>query len=135
MLNGRVVQLACPDCLTADERAEVDARRGASLWEVVPGRRAGRAELARLSAAAWHRGAAAPAAAWLERLDPGAALTGVVIAERPGEDLRTVWVGADESGRPLAAELALAPQDWLALEEVLLPPRARELARRVAASR
>jgi hypothetical protein len=135
MLNGRLVQLACPDCLTDVEREEIGARAGASMWEVVPGRRAAVGELVRLARAARERGGRAPEDAWLAGLEGTEPAVGVVVGEPDGAELRSLWVATGRDGRPRAAELDARQADWLSLEEVLLPPQVRELALRVAGSR
>ena len=47
-MNGRLVLVTCPGCLTDAERAQLGEREGASLFEVASGRRAGVEELAGL---------------------------------------------------------------------------------------
>jgi len=53
-------------------------------------------------------------------------VTGVIAEEHEG--LVVLWIGTAHDGRPRAAVVAVTADDWLALEEVVLPPHARELA-------
>jgi hypothetical protein len=133
-LNGRLVQLACPACLTPDERAEIEARRGGSLWEVASARRAASDRVAELAERSRAAARPAPSAAWVGRL--AGAPVGVVADEGDGARLLTLWIGRDADGDELAALLEVAIADWMALEEIYVPYRiqqqATDLVRRLA---
>lgn len=122
MHNGRLIALACPDCLTPEERTEIAGRGEATLWEVVPGRRAAPAELAGLADAEW-----------LALLPPDVRVVGAVAHE--GDPVRVAWVARTVHGAPTACLADVPLARWAALEEVFVPARARELARRFSAGR
>jgi hypothetical protein len=133
-LNGRLVQLACPDCLTPAERAEIEGRRGGSLWEVASARRAAPERVGELAGLARRHDRPAPSAAWVARLaEPP---IGVVADEGDGARLLTLWVGRDADGDELAALLEVGIADWMGLEEIYVPYRvqaqAADLVRRLA---
>ena len=134
MLNGRLVQLACPDCLTPAERGQVDDRRGASLWEVAAARRVDRATLANLAAAARARGSAAPSAGWVAQLVGGVEHIGLMTGEVDGGELICVWAGPTEDGRHVGTLFTLPIADWMALEEVYVPYSLQAWAKQLGAA-
>jgi hypothetical protein len=135
-LNGRLVQLACPDCLSPEERDEIEARRGGSLWEVASARRTSPERLERLAARAREVERPAPTPAWVGRLAEAPAPVGVVAAEGEGGTVLALWVGHDGDGDEAAALLEVAIGDWMDLEEVYVPyhvqEQAADLVRRLA---
>jgi hypothetical protein len=131
LMNGRLVLVTCPDCLTPEERAQVGERSGASLYEVAGARRIDAVELALLVERAREAGRRAPARDWSADLPEGA--VGVVAAEEePGWLLVLLSGPGGAEGRRIAF-LEVETQRWLAFEEVFVPAwvqeRARELAR------
>ncbi len=130
-LNGRLVLVTCPDCLTPEERAQVGERDGASLYEVASGRQVSADGLAALVGRAREAGRRAPAADWADDLPEGA--VGVVADE---DD--TGWLlvllsgpGAAGEGRRIAY-LEIEAERWLGFEEVLVPAWVQERARALA---
>jgi hypothetical protein len=118
--NGRLVALACPDCLTSEQAGEAAARRDASVWQVASARRASSAELEGLADAGW-----------LAQLAPQARAIGL----RTGEEaaaLDVLWVAHRPDGTPTAHRARIPLARWAALEEVYVAPAAQALAQRLA---
>ena len=129
-INGRLVLITCPDCLTSEERAQLGERQGASLYEVAGGRRVDGAELSRLVERARSAGRRAPAPDWAASLPDGAA--GVVATEDDGGWLLVLLSGpGGEEGRRIAF-LEIEAERWLGLEEVFVPAWVQERARELA---
>jgi hypothetical protein len=129
-LNGRLVLVTCPDCLTDFERAQVGERDGASLYEVAAGRRTGGAELGALVADARAAGRRAPRAGWAEDLEETA--VGVVAAEPADGWLLVLFAGSRRGGEHRIGLVEVAPERWLGLEQVMVPLWVQERARALA---
>ena len=125
-----------PDCLTADERAQVGERHGASLWEVASARRVDRAALTRLATTNRARGAPAPADDWLGALAPGAEHVGLMAAEPEPDsgELLCMWAGRTKDGRHVGTLFPVPIADWMGLEEVYVPYALQAWARQMAAA-
>lgn len=129
MMNGRLVSVTCPDCLTDAERAQVEARDGAYLYEVAPGRRAEPDVVAVLAGTARQQGRQAPARDWTGDLAGPA--VGVVVSEPEEGWLRALFAAPGRAGRHRMALLEIETAHWLELEEVLVPSWVRERARQL----
>ncbi len=129
-MNGRLVSVTCPDCLTDAERAQVDAHDGAYLYEVAPGRRAEPEMVAGLADSARDQGRRAPSRDWAR--DLAAPAVGVVVNEPERGWLLALFAAPGRAGRHRMALLEVETAHWFELEEVLVPSwvleRARELA-------
>jgi hypothetical protein len=130
-MNGRLVLVTCPDCLTPEERAQVGERSGASLYEVAGARRIHAAELAPLVERAREADRRGPAPDWSADLPEGA--VGVVAGEDESGWLLVLLSGPGRAEGRRIAFLEVEAERWLAFEEVFVPAwvqeRARELAR------
>jgi hypothetical protein len=120
-VNGRLVQVVCPACLTADERAQVQERDGAELAEVASARRAGADALRRLAETARASDRIAPDDAWLGALDAGGEDVGVLTGAADGPWALAVWSAQPAGGEAAPALLELHMAEWMALEELYVP--------------
>ncbi len=129
-LNGRLVLVTCPDCLTPEEQAQVGERDGASLYEVAGGRQVDAQALGALVRRARAAGRRAPAADWADDLPEGA--VGVVADEDDTGWLLVLLSGpAAGAGRRIAF-LEIEAERWLDFDEVLVPAWVQEQARELA---
>lgn len=122
-MNGRLVLLSCPQCLTAEERAEVGEHDGAELTEVAGARGATVDQLAGL-------GAPRP---WLVGLAPDGRHVGVLTGEERDGHAECVFAGEGEDGKRRAVVLEVDPAAWMQLEEMFVPYWVQSWARRFAA--
>ena len=129
-VNGRLVLVTCPDCLTDTERAQLRDRDGASLYEVASGRRARAEDLAGLVEGARRAGRRAPPEGWAEDLEEGA--VGVVAAEPEDGWLLVLFAGSGRAGTHRIGLVEVAPARWLALDQVVVPLWVQERARALA---
>jgi hypothetical protein len=122
-MNGRLVLLSCPDCLTGEEHDEVVERDGAELTEVAGARGASVDDLAGL-------GAPRP---WLVSLAPDGRHVGVLTGEERDGRAECVFAGEGEDGKRRAVVLEVDPAAWMKLEEMFVPYWVQSWARRFAA--
>ena len=120
-MNGRLVMLACPQCLSVTERDEISARRGSALSEVAAGRRADPSALRRIAEEAARRGWRSPPEAWLAALDPVGLHVGVLTGQAGEDWVLSLWAGQGHDGARRGAFVQLAVARWMELSEVFVP--------------
>ena len=131
-MQGRLVLLACPDCLSDAERDQIADREGDSLWEVASARAASAAELRQIAAHARERSHRAPPADWLGALSAEGRHVGVLAGEPSGDVVLALWSGETADGRRLPVLLELEIGRWMELEERYVPYWVQAEATRVA---
>ena len=131
-LNGRLVQLVCPDCLTDEERREQRARNPDDLVEVTSARAADLPTLRELAQAAADAGRRAPAEAWLARLAPGGRHIGVLTGDAQDDWVLVMWAGETPEGERVATLGQVAIERWMALDEWFVPYAVQAWAARAA---
>ena len=132
-MQARLVLLACPDCLTEEERGQIAGREGDSLWEVASARAATRGDLREIASHARSRGHRSAPDEWLAALAPQGRHVGVLAGEPRGDIVLALWSGESSEGRRLPVLLELPIGRWMELEELYVPYWVQTEATRVAA--